>query len=84
VFVNKTLDQLPLWPVVILATIFVLMPFGEPHLVSKMKMLRDGVPLIPIDWFDIVVHAGPVVIAAMKVRRVVQLRSGSTDQPDAE
>lgn len=83
-FVKKILDQLPLWPIVILAIIFALMPFGEPHLVSKMIMLRDGVPLIPIDWFDIVVHAGPVVIAAMKIRRVLQLRSVASDQPDAE
>ena len=81
---NKTLDALPFWPVVILAVIFALMPFGEPHLVAKFIMLRDGVTLLPIDWFDIVVHAGPILIAALKVRRELQKRGEAKTTPDAD
>ena len=85
---NKILDDLPLWPIVIIASIFALVPFGEPHLLSKFKMLRDGVPLIPVDWFDIVVHAGPLVLAAIKVRRELQVRAESAANtnttPDAD
>ena len=81
---KKILDALPLWPIVIVATIFALMPFGEPHLVSKFTMLRDGEALLPIDWFDIVVHAGPVIIAALKVRRELQVRAEAKDTPGAD
>ena len=71
---NKILDELPLWPVLIIATIFALMPFSAPHLWGKMVMLRDGVPLAPIDWFDLLVHGGPVIIAALRVWRALQVR----------
>lgn len=77
--VKKILDELPLWPVIIIATIFALMPFGEPHLWSKMKMLAGGVPLAPIDWFDILVHGGPPVLAALKVWRHLQVRGEASN-----
>lgn len=70
---NKILDELPFWPVIIIASVFALMPFGEPHLWAKMMMLRDGVPLAPIDWFDLLVHGGPVIIAALRVWRKLQV-----------
>lgn len=76
---NKILDELPFWPVMIIAAVFALMPFGEPHLWAKIKMLRDGLPLAPIDWFDVVVHGGPVVIAALRVWRELQVRGAAPD-----
>lgn len=84
VSIKKILDELPLWPIVIISIIFGFMPFGEPHLVSKFIMLRDGVVLIPIDWFDIFVHAGPLVLAAFKIRREVQVRAQASIEPDAD
>lgn len=82
--VKKIIDGLPFWPIIIIAVIFGLMPFGEPHLVSKFNMLRDGVALLPIDWFDIVVHAGPLVLAAIKIRREAQVRAQASIEPDAD
>ena len=73
--INKILDELPLVPLVIIATVFALMPFTPPHLWAKIVMLRDGVPLAPIDWFDLFVHGGPIVLASLRVWRHLKVQS---------
>lgn len=80
---NKILDELPFWPVIIIATVFALMPFGEPHLWAKMMMLRDGAALAPIDWFDLLVHGGPVIIAALRVWRRMQVSGEASGASNA-
>ncbi len=75
---NNILDKLPLGPVILLGVIFALMPiFPEPHLWEKAMMIKDGVPLAPIDWFDIVLHGGSAVLVIAKVWRDRQVRAES-------
>jgi hypothetical protein len=80
---NKILDDLPLWPLIIIGAVFMAMPFGAPHLLAKIQMLRDGVPLAAVDWFDVFVHGAPATIAALRVWRELQLRGQTKDPQEA-
>lgn len=74
--VNKLLDKLPFGPVIFLGVIFALMPIlPEPHLWQKAMMIKDGLPLAPIDWFDIVLHGGSAALVIAKVWRDRQVRA---------
>jgi hypothetical protein len=74
--VNKILDKLPFGPVMFLGVVFALMPIvPEPHLWQKAMMIKDGVPLAPIDWFDIVLHGGAGALVILKVLRERQVRA---------
>lgn len=66
----KLLDKLPYGPVVFLGVFFALMPIlPEPHLWEKAMMIKNGLDMAPIDWLDIVLHAGAGLLAAAKVVR---------------
>ena len=53
-----------------------LAPFvPEPHLWEKLKMLAAGTLSRPIDIFDLVYHAAPWLLLALKLARMAQLRS---------
>lgn len=71
----RFLDALP-WPVLIAVAVFLaIAPFGQtPHLVEKWRMLLGGTLRRPIDWFDLVLHTGPLVLLAAKA--AVALRKG--------
>jgi hypothetical protein len=62
------LDQLP-WNIVIIACLTLgLAPFmPEPHIWEKLKMLAAGTLVKPIDIFDLLMHATPFIIAALKL-----------------
>lgn len=71
----KILDSLPYGPVIFLGTFFALMPIlPEPHLWEKAMMIKDGLDLAPIDWFDICMHGGAGLLAIAKFARQRQLR----------
>lgn len=37
-----------------------LAPFGEPHILGKIKWVRGGaIGMKPIDWFDLFLHGTP-------------------------
>ena len=61
------LDQLP-WNLVIIACLTLgLAPFvPEPHIWEKLKMLAGGTLSKPIDIFDLLMHAAPFLVAALK------------------
>lgn len=65
------IDQLP-WTLVILACLTLgLAPFfPEPHIVEKLRMLVDGTLRKPLDIFDLLFHALPWMIAAIKLVRL--------------
>ena len=66
----KWLDRIPLtWAV--LGTIWMaLAPFvPEPHLVEKLRMLSQGTLSRPLDIFDLLMHATPVVLLPVLVWR---------------
>jgi hypothetical protein len=62
------LDQLP-WSLVIIACLTLgLAPFvPEPHIWEKLKMLAGGTLVKPIDIFDLLMHATPFILAALKL-----------------
>ncbi|WP_322989650.1 hypothetical protein [Hoeflea sp.] len=62
------LDQFS-WPIVIIACLTLgLAPFfPEPHIWEKLKMLMAGTLIKPIDIFDLLMHAAPFLLAAVKL-----------------
>ena len=77
--VNKILDSLPSGPVIFLGFFFALMPIlPEPHLWEKAMMIKDGLDLAPIDWFDIVMHGGAGLLAIAKLLRDRQVAAQGT------
>ena len=69
------LDRIPLLLVLPLALLLGLAPFvPEPHVWEKLKMLTAGTLQRPIDIFDLLYHTAPVLLLALKLARMVQLR----------
>jgi hypothetical protein len=67
------LDRIPLAILVPLALLLGLAPFvPEPHLWEKLKMLAAGSLVRPIDIFDLVYHAAPVLLLALKLVRMAR------------
>ncbi len=65
------LDGIGLEVFVVAALTLGLAPFfPEPHIWEKLKMLRAGTLRRPIDWFDLVLHATPFVLLALKLARM--------------
>lgn len=65
------LDRIPLGLLVIAALTLGLAPFvPEPHLLEKLRMLTSGSLSRPIDIFDLVLHAAPWVLLALKLLRL--------------
>lgn len=75
---GAVLDRIS-WPVtILLALLLGLAPFlPEPHLWEKLKMLAAGTLSRPIDVFDLLMHAAPVVLLLAKAVRVL-LRGSPT------
>ena len=56
------------WPLLIVLCIIPgLAPFTPPHLFEKIAMLVRGQLTRPIDWFDLVFHAIPWILALVKL-----------------
>ena len=68
--------RIPYWLLVPLAALLALAPLGqEPHLVEKTRLLLSGELRRPLDVFDLVLHAGPLLLLVGKA--VADLRSRS-------
>ena len=75
--IGAWLDRVPLvWLVVIAGWLAMAPFFPEPHLWEKLKMLAAGTLARPIDIFDLVMHATPVLLLAWRLLR--QLRRSKT------
>ncbi len=46
----------------------------EPHLVEKLRMLAQGTLRQPIDIFDLLLHAVPLVLLAVRLWRMLMAR----------
>ncbi len=69
------LDKIPIVPLVIVAVFLGLAPFvPEPHLWEKLKMLRAGNLVRPLDIFDLLLHGVPVMLMLMKLGRMAWLQ----------
>ncbi len=57
------------WSVLILIAIGLgLAPFfPEPHLTEKLKMLARGELKRPLDIFDLLLHAAPIIVILLKL-----------------
>jgi hypothetical protein len=70
------LDRMPLSILVILALTLGLSPFvPEPHLWEKLKMLAAGTLVQPVDVFDLLMHAAPILALAVKLLRMATRRN---------
>jgi ABC-type uncharacterized transport system permease subunit len=61
------LERVPLAPLLVAALILAIMPIGQPHLIEKLRMLFTGTLRRPLDWFDLVMHASPLILVALKL-----------------
>lgn len=69
------LDKIPLVVLVLFAVVLGLAPFlPEPHLWEKLKMLFAGTLTRPIDIFDLLWHAAPVILLVLKLIRMAGAR----------
>ena len=66
----KWLDRAPLFLLIALAVWMAGAPFTpEPHLVEKLRLLFQGTLTRPLDIFDLLMHAAPSVLLAVKLVR---------------
>jgi hypothetical protein len=64
------LDRFPLLLLAVLAIYMAIAPIQpEPHLVEKFRMLGQGTLSRPIDIFDLLMHATPLVLLVLKLWR---------------
>lgn len=69
------LDRVSL-PLLLLAALTLgLAPFvPEPHIWEKLRLLANGQLSRPLDIFDLILHAAPWVLLALKLGRMAALR----------
>lgn len=71
----KFLDKIPLLTLVLMSLLLGLAPFPfapQPHVLEKLQMLADGTLSRPLDIFDLLMHATPLVLLVLKLIRVMQ------------
>ena len=70
------LDNIPLNLLIIAALTLGLAPFfPEPHIWEKLKMLAGGNLRAPVDIFDLLMHATPFILLALKLLRMALTRA---------
>lgn len=69
----KLVDKIPLPVLLVLAVFFALAPLQpEPHLLEKSRMLINGSLHKPIDIFDLLMHATPLILLLVRLLRLKQ------------
>ena len=64
------LDRIPLLLLAVLAIYMAIAPIQpEPHLVEKIRMLSQGTLSRPLDIFDLLMHATPLVLLVLRLWR---------------
>ncbi|MBE9537487.1 MAG: RND transporter [Proteobacteria bacterium] len=67
----KTIDKIPLIPLMIAAIFMSLAPFmPEPHLLEKSRMLVNGELTRPLDIFDLFWHSFLIVVVLLRLWRL--------------
>jgi hypothetical protein len=71
------IDETSVVMFIVLALALGLAPFvPEPHLFEKMRMLMAGTLVKPMDIFDLLLHATPVILLVVKLVRMTFLKLG--------
>lgn len=66
----KWLDKIPLTALLPIAVILAVAPVSpEPHLWQKANMLIQGNLVKPLDIFDLLFHAAPLILLLLKLLR---------------
>jgi hypothetical protein len=69
--VLRLIDKIPLAALAVVAVFFAIAPIQpEPHLLEKIRMLFNAELVRPIDIFDLVMHATPLVLLAIRLTRL--------------
>jgi hypothetical protein len=69
------LDRLPwIWLLLLGGWLAIAPITPEPHLLQKLRMLSQGALVRPLDIFDLLLHASPLMLMAAKLWR--QWRAG--------
>ena len=72
---GRLIDSISLQLAIVLALTLGLSPFlPQPHLTEKLAMLASGTLIRPIDWFDLLFHAAPWLLLAVKLARLTRHR----------
>lgn len=62
------LDSIPYGALAVFAVVLGLAPFFPmPHLLEKLIMLKNGTLAKPIDIFDLLLHATPIILLIAKL-----------------
>ena len=68
-------------PILLLAVVVIYMAIApiqpEPHLVEKIRMLSQGTLSRPIDIFDLLMHATPLVLLVLRLWRKFVSKAGT-------
>lgn len=66
----RWLDRLPwVWLLLAAGWLAVAPVVPEPHLVEKLRMLSQGRLVRPLDIFDLLMHAAPLLLVLLKAWR---------------
>jgi hypothetical protein len=69
------IDRVPLWVLILAALTLGLAPFvPEPHIWEKLRLLAAGELVRLIDIFDLLRHAAPWLLLALKLGRLAWVR----------
>jgi hypothetical protein len=64
------LDRIPLTWLIAVALWMAFAPFTpEPHLLEKLRMLSNGTLSRPLDMFDLLLHAFPLILLGLRLWR---------------
>lgn len=71
----NVLNRIPLlWLAVIAGWLAVAPVWPEPHLMEKLRMLFAGTLERPLDIFDLLLHASPLLLLVWRVLRWYRMR----------
>lgn len=68
----KWLDNLGYIPLILITLLLGMAPWPagtQPHLLEKLGMLFNGTLSRPVDIFDLVLHASPLILILLKIAR---------------
>lgn len=74
------LDKTDWFTLALVGGLLMFAPYSrEPHLVEKLRMLVQGSLQAPVDVFDLLMHASPLVLFGAKLTRQRQLANSKSN-----